>query len=245
HQSAELSRALREAGAEPIECPLIAICDPVKSGPLERAVQELGTYAWVVFTSANGVHRLFGELSRVHKDARQFGNARIAAIGPKTAAALQEYSIRADVVPEEYRGEAVAAAVLAQGPIAGRRVLLARAAVAREILPQTLRAAGAQVDVVAAYRTESLSTQHMYRLRNYLEEGTIDIATFTSSSTVSSMIHALGADVVSLLEPSCVAAIGPITAETARNSGIRVDVVASDYTVEGLVDALRDHYTSA
>ena len=168
----------------------------------------------------------------------------MCAIGPGTAAALARVGVRADVVPEEFRGEAAAAAILAAhgGPIAGARVLLPRAAVARDVLPDTLRKAGAVVDVVPVYRTVPPEPADRERLRALLAAREVDVVTFTSSSTVDNLVGALGDDAARLLEPLVVASIGPITTDTARRHGLRVAVTAAEYTVDGLIAALTRHF---
>jgi uroporphyrinogen III methyltransferase/synthase len=236
--------ALRDAGAEPVSAPAIVVEAPVDASGLERAVTSAGDYAWIVFTSANGVERFFGELHAQGADARRLGGARIAAIGPATAERLRAFGVRADCMPDEYRGEAVAEALIAQhgGPLAGCAVLLPRAAVARDALPERLRAAGARVDVVEAYRTRGPNAEEAAALLRALHE--VDSVTFTSSSTVEQTLLALGDTAATLLSALTVASIGPITTETAQRHALRVDVTAREYTVAGLVDALEQHYAA-
>jgi uroporphyrinogen III methyltransferase/synthase len=223
-QAHELSVLLREAGAEPIEIPSIAIVDPADGGAaLRAAATRLGTYDWVVLTSANGARRLLAEL----RDARAFGAADVAAIGPGTADALAAGGVVADLVP----GRFVAEGLLDVFPDGPGRVLLARAEVARDVLPDGLRARGWDVDVVDAYRTvTSPLTEDQRR-----EAGRADVVTFTASSTVTRWLEAGGP------VPPVVACIGPITAATAREHGLRVDVEADVHTMRGLVDALAAH----
>jgi uroporphyrinogen III methyltransferase / synthase len=237
---------LSEAGAEPVVVPTIVIGPPDDPAPLARAVADLraGQYAWVAFTSANGVERTWGGLVAAGGDARAFGAARLAAIGPATAAALEQHGLRADVQAREYKGEGLAEEMLrAMGPVkdagAGRdRVLVARAAKARQVLPDALKAAGWKVDVVAAYQTRPPDRASLDRLVGELEAGRIDVVTFTSSSTVDNLCDLLGDGAVRLLSRPRVASIGPVTTETARARGLRVDVTASEYTLPGLVYAL-------
>jgi len=242
-QSDEMARLLRDAGADPVELPTVRIAAPRDPGLLANAVAHLHAYTWVVFTSVNGVEATFSALDATQRDARAFGAARIAAIGPATAAALLKRGIRADVVPSEYRGEAVAEAILAASSnLRGAKVLLPRAEVARDVLPDMLRSAGATVDVVPAYRTEPASAEDFGHIRQRLEDGTLEIVTFTSSSTVKQLVDGLGANAQTLLSQVAVAAIGPITADTARELGLTVSVTASAYTAPGLVAALIEHY---
>src|SRR5581483_2350280 len=221
-QASDLSRRLRDLGAFTVELPAIEIGPPADGGvALADAAARVGEYDWVVFTSANAVERFLPLVA----DARRFGAARIAAIGPGTAAALAARSLIADLVPSEF----VAEAVLDVFPGGPGRVLLPRAAVARDVLPDGLRAKRWEVDVVDAYRTQPVTPS-----AEALEAAaTAQAITFTSSSTVTNDL-ASGAPV-----PPLVACIGPVTAGTARAAGLVVDVVADPHTIEGLVEALR------
>lgn len=229
HQSSVLADRLRAAGADAIVVPTIDIVDPLDGGAAMRAaIERLTTYDWVVLTSANGASRFCAALH----DGRDLAGVRIAAIGPGTAEALADHNLVADLVPDRF----IAEALLEQFPspeASGRgRVLLARAAVARDVLPDGLRARGWEVDVVDAYRTVPVAPDEHQRTRI----AAADIVTFTSSSTVENWVAAFGSVV-----PAVVACIGPITADTARASGLRVDVVADEHTIDGLVEALIDH----
>jgi uroporphyrinogen III methyltransferase/synthase len=251
-QAGSTAALLREEGAEPLVVPTIEIHPPGDTGPLARAIADLraGRYAWVAFTSANGVDRTWEALRAAGGDARAFGAARLAAIGPATARALERRGLVADVVAKEFRGEGLAAKMLEglrqSTPAAGQasppqspRVLLARAAQARDALPRALREAGCQVDVVPAYETHPPSPDARSALERELEGGRVDVVTFTSSSTVDNLCDWLGSRASTLLAAARIACIGPVTAETARARGLRVDVLAAEYTVPGLVRALR------
>jgi uroporphyrinogen III methyltransferase/synthase len=228
-QASALSRALREAGAEPIEVPVIQIADPADGGAaLRAAVGELASYDWVVVTSPNGAERLRLALDGAGLDGRAFAGARVAAIGPATATALRAAGVRADLVPERFVAEELLAALT--GTDEPGRVLLARAEVARDVLPEGLRERGWEVDVVDAYRTEPAPISDEQRA--FIAGA--DVVTFTSSSTVDRFIDAVGARSV----PPVVACIGPVTAATARAHGLSVDVEAPVHTVDGLVAAL-------
>lgn len=244
-QAESLAQCLRECGAEAVELPMIRISDPSDPAPLQRAVAQLAEYRWVVFTSQNGVERFFAELQRAGGDSRRLGGARVAAIGPSTAQALAPHGIAADVVPDTYRGEALAEHILAQhaGHMQQLRVLLPRAAVARDVLPEMLTAAGATVDVVEAYRTLGPDPQSAAQLRERLENRELDVVTFTSSSTVTHTMQALGADAARLLAGVTLASIGPITTQTAQDHGLLVNVTATEYTIDGLVLALEQHFS--
>jgi uroporphyrinogen III methyltransferase/synthase len=245
-QAHVLSELLRDEGAEPVEAPTIEIADPSDGGPLARAVASLDSYRWVVFTSKNGVDRFFAALERARRDARALGNAKVAAIGPGTAAALAQNGVRPDHVPSEYRGEAVAEILLAahDRDLSGVRVLLPRAEVAREALPDILRAHGAEVDVVPAYKNVPPTGADAERVRRLVVDREVDVVTFTASSTVSNLCDLVGDDAAAHLAHLAVASIGPITTETAERLGVRVDVTASEYTNAGLVHALADHFAA-
>ncbi|MHB1133998.1 MAG: uroporphyrinogen-III C-methyltransferase [Chloroflexota bacterium] len=240
-QASTLTTLLESKGARVWELPTIAFVRPPDFGPAESALQSLARYDWVVFTSANGVERALEQLMSQRCDARAFGSCRLAAIGPATAAALAQYGLRADYVPTEFVAEAVAAGLRRHG-IAGKRVLLARAAQARPLLAEQLRAAGAEVDDVALYDTVlplSVPAEALALLR----AGEFDALTFTSSSTARHFVALLGeTDLAAMLAKTTVACIGPITAATARELGLRVDVQAQEYTIPGLVRALENHY---
>jgi uroporphyrinogen III methyltransferase/synthase len=240
HSADGLATLLRDAGAEPVRAPVIRIAPPLDGAPLARAAREAATYDWIVFTSANGVAAFFDSLAAQSLDARALGTANVLAIGPATARALAIRGVRADLVPEEFRGEAAAAALIAVGDVKDRLVLLPRAEVARDALPDALRSAGARVDVVTAYRNVPVDEAARASLRALVVEGAIDIVTFTAPSTVRETLAVLGDDGVSLLARVTVASIGPVTTEAAMKAGVRVDVTARDYTSEGLVVALRE-----
>ena len=228
-QASALSRSLRDAGADPIEAPVIEIADPTDGrAGLRTAVARLGTYDWVVVTSPNGAVRLHDALEDAGLDARAFGAARVAAIGPATAAGLAAFGVRADLVPERFVAEALLDTMASTG--SRGRVLLARAEVARDVLPDGLRERGWTVDVVDAYRTVPAAVTDEQRAAI----AAADVITFTSSSTVDCFIDAMGTAAV----PAVVACIGPITAATARAHGLTVDVEAEVHTVDGLVAAL-------
>ena len=245
-QAGKAEALLRDAGAEPVVVPTIVLGPPDDPAPLARAVADLraGAFGWVAFTSANGVDHTWDAIVAAGGDARAFGRARLAVIGPATAAALERPGLPADVQALEFKGEGLADEMLRQmgAPSAAGtpRALVARAAKAREVLPETLRAAGWTVDVVAAYQTRppARSDLDVHALVRDLEGGGIDVVTFTSSSMVDNLCDLLGPDAVRLLARPRIASIGPITTETARARGLRVDVTASEYTLPGLVRAV-------
>jgi uroporphyrinogen III methyltransferase/synthase len=237
-QAGTLSELLSRRGAQPIEVPTIEIRPLEEFAELDGALRRLHGYDWVVFTSVNAVQSVFGRLETLGLDARAFRAARVAAIGPATAASLREHGIIADFVPDSFVSEAVVEGLKGHG-MDGCRVLLPRADLAREALASGLSSLGAAVHEVAAYRTVTPEDAGA-RLREILTEG-IDVATFTSSSTVRNLAQLLDGD-LGLLSGVTIACIGPITAAGARELGLNVDIVASEYTVEGLVDALEAHF---
>ncbi len=209
---------------------MIEVAAPTDGGAaLAGAAAELDRYAWVVVTSPNGARRLLDAVAAGGGDARSFAGARVAAIGAGTAAVLAEGGIVADAVPPKYVAEALLEAI-PWPPPEGGRVLLARAEVARDVLPEGLAERGWAVDVVDAYRTVPTEVTDEQRAA----VAAADVVTFTSSSTVDRFLDALGPDAV----PPVVACIGPVTAATARERGLRVDVEADLHTIGGLVAAL-------
>jgi uroporphyrinogen III methyltransferase/synthase len=241
-QAGAAADLLRERGAEPVVVPTIAFGPPRHPEAVTNAFARVGEYRWVAFTSANGVERSWETLVRSGRDARVFGGARIAAIGPATAQALEARGLRADVVAKEFKGEGLADDMLAamrEEPPA--KVLLLRAERARDALPEALRAAGWGVDIVAVY--ETLAPVGVGdRLREAVVRGRLDAVTFSSKSTVDNLCDVLGLDAAALLAPLRVASIGPITTTAATERGVRVDVTAKTYTLPGLVDALEESY---
>lgn len=233
-QASALSEKLRTLGAEPVEFPTIQIAPPADDyAALDASLGQLSSYQWIVFTSANGVKFFFERLEKAGRDARALGVAKVAAIGPATAEALATQGIRADFVPSEY----VAEKVLEQFPesVAGQRILIPRAAEAREVLPETWRTQGAEVTVVPAYRTLPDATG-AEDIRQQLTEGKIHAVTFASSSTVSNFVEAIGAEnVPATVKLVC---IGPITAQTCREKLREPDAIADTYTLDGLITTL-------
>jgi uroporphyrinogen III methyltransferase/synthase len=225
-QASGLKARLLEAGASVVELPTIVIDDPADGGAaLRRAAADAQSYDWIVLTSANGAARFV----RCLHDARDLGGVQVAAIGPGTADVLAQANIRAELVPSRYVAESLVEEFPAPGPDGGR-VLLARAEVARAVLPDGLRALGWSVDIVDAYRTRTETPS----------DGTLaaaaaaDVITFTSSSTVERFLEIAGPSRV----PRMVACIGPVTAATARRNGLTVDIEAPVHSIDGLVDAV-------
>ena len=234
-QASKLTAKLENLGAEVMETPAIALADPADNyAALDKAIDHVADYHWLIFTSANGVGRFFARLFKAGKDARALGYAKIAAIGSATAEKLKQYGIVADVIPQEYRAEGVIEAMKGKLP-PHAKILLPRAEEAREILPEKLREMGAEVEVAPAYRTVCGDVDSE-ALVSELINGEIDVVTFTSSSTVKNLVNIIGS--VDFLKDVKTACIGPVTADTAKSLGIEPDIVAKEYTIDGLVEAI-------
>jgi uroporphyrinogen III methyltransferase / synthase len=230
-QASGLVELLHELGAGTVELPVIEIGEPADGGvALRAAAGRVADYDWVAFTSANAVSRFFAALGGAGADTRALGGRRVAAIGPGTAEALAAAGVRADLVPDRF----VAESLLAAFPDGPGRVLLPRAAIARDALPAGLADRGWTVDVVEAYRTAVAQPAP----EALAAAATAHAVTFTSSSTVTNYLAVAGEVPV----PPVVACIGPITADTARAAGLTVDVVAAEHTIEGLVQALIEQF---
>ena len=238
NQASTLRSSLEESGAQAIELPTIEIAPLEDYSQLDEAVSGLARFHWVFFASANAVDAVFARLERQHLDARALGSAKIGAIGPATAVALARRGLTADFVPARSESEAVVAE-LSSRDWAGVPVLLPGADIGIDTLAQGLAGLGAGVEPVTAYRTITPKGAAK-QARAALEQG-VDAATFTSSSTVRNLMQMLDGD-RRALESSTIACIGPATAATARGLGLRVDLVAENHNVQGLVDALVAHY---
>jgi uroporphyrinogen III methyltransferase/synthase len=240
-QASDLVNRLTALGANCIESPTIQVVPPDDLRPLDQALDQLARYDWVVFTSVNGVGFFFKRLFERGQDVRALSHLRTATIGPATAARLREYGLTSDIIPASYRAEAVVEA-FEQEQVDGRRVLLPRAAEARPVLPQELTRMGAEVDEITVYHTQPV-VAHTETLLQLLESRQIDLITFTSSSTVTNFIGLLPAERRDqLLQGVAVACIGPITADTAKKFQLPVDIMAQEYTIPGLCDAILGHY---
>jgi uroporphyrinogen III methyltransferase/synthase len=241
-QASDLVRALTGLGAACLECPTIQIAPPDDAGPLDRALADLERFDWIVFTSVNGVSRFFERLFGSGRDVRAMGHLRTAAIGPATAERLKSFGLVSDLVPEHYRAEAVIAAFRGQD-IGGRSILLPRAQEARLVLPEELAAMGAIVRDVAAYKTEPAAGERQALIER-LEARSVDLITFTSSSTVKNFKALLPeARFGELIAGTAAACIGPVTADTARRLGFDVRIEAETYTIPGLCEAILAHYS--
>jgi uroporphyrinogen III methyltransferase/synthase len=240
-QASDLVWRLSDLGAECLEFPTIKVVSADDITPLDDAVQNLSAYDWIIFTSVNGVKFFFDHLFGTDKDIRALNHLHTAAIGPATAEKLLEYGLKSDIIPQSYRAEAVVDAFRKKS-LAGKKILLPRAREARPVLPVELRKMGAEVDEVPAYLTEKVR-ENADQLIDRLEEKTIDLITFTSSSTVRNFKDLLPPDSFKpLIKGITIASIGPITTETAIESGFEVPITAKSYTIPGLCDAIVKHY---
>ena len=239
-QASILSGKLRELGAEVLELPTIRIEPPSDLRAFAELVQDAHVYDWIVFTSANGVDAFFDIFFKLYDDAREIGGVRIAAIGPATAQRIKDNRLHVDLQPEQSVAEAVASAFEKQGSVENLRILLVRAEKARDVLPKKLSALGAIVDEGIAYRTVPETRDITGARRRLLEHGA-DLITFTSSSTVDNFL-ALGLRWPAEMHT---ASIGPITSNTLRDHGLKVDTEARRHDVDGLVQAIRDFFTGS
>jgi uroporphyrinogen III methyltransferase/synthase len=247
-QAPELVDRLSALGAESIEAPMIRMAPPDDPDPLLGAAARPEMFDWIVFTSANAVEAFMTALLDGERDVRALKGPRICVSGTATADRLAAYGIKADLIPREFRADAVVAALLATEPMSGVRVLLPRADIGREVIADQLREAGANVTEVIAYRTvlEDSQREGDPDVYGMLLEGRIDVVTFTSPSAVRNFAKIHGADqVADLLKNTVVATIGPVTADATRQLGIPVTVQPTTYTVPALVDAIAAYYADA
>lgn len=236
-QASDVVAALENLGACCHEFPTIAVTPMDDPAPIQNAAAQIGSYDWVVFTSVNGVRMFWDVLDTQGLDARAFAGTRVAAIGPATAQGLAERGIRADFVPAKYVAEDIVRGLLARG-VAGKRVLIPRAEQAREVLPDELLRAGAQVQVLPVYRTLPV-TAGAEELLSTLDKGEVHYITFTSSSTVNNFFAAIAPEVIQRRrEELRLACIGPVTAKTLEAHGFASDIQPEDYTIPALVQAV-------
>jgi uroporphyrinogen III methyltransferase/synthase len=238
-EASDFAARIRALGGEAIEFPTIETAPPSSYEILDRAIGEIGSFDWVIFTSANGVESFVDRMRTRACDIRELGRAAIAAIGPATADRLRRHALTVAAMPAEYRAEGVIDAIGVER-IAGARILIPRAEIAREILPEMLRHHGArQVVVAPAYRTV-MPAADAGGMRTLIAANAIDLVSFTSSSTVANFAATVRVPAGGLKA----ATIGPITAETARAHGFDVVVAPTEYTVEALIAAIVQYYAS-
>jgi uroporphyrinogen III methyltransferase/synthase len=235
-QAPDLAYPLQQAGAEVLIAPLIRIAQPLDSAPLHNALRKIETFDWLLFSSVNGVQRFVGEMVEAGRNLDTLRSLRIACVGPATAAAAREHGLVVEVVPEQFTGDAIAPAIAAQGELKGRKVLIARARGARMVLPEMLRALGADVVDVETYR--SVADQAGAKiLGEAIAESRVDVVTLTSGSAARCFATA-----VESKDKIVIAVIGPVTASDATKLGLPVAIIADPHTTQGLVAAIVNYY---
>ncbi|MEK6698398.1 MAG: uroporphyrinogen-III C-methyltransferase [Nitrospirota bacterium] len=240
-QASVFVEMLIDRGASPIEFPSIDVVPPTSWAELDSALDVVETYQWVIFTSANAVRFFFERLRSRGTDLRILKGVNICAVGPKTAEALEQHGLKADLIPAEFKAEGVLAA-LGGVQVKGRRFLIPRAKVAREIIPEKLRELGAEVTVATAYENVRPAAD-VERVKKLFTEKKISAVTFTSSSTVHNFVEMLGQkEYKSLLNGVTVACIGPVTARTAEEYGMKIDIMPKEYTIPALVEAMVEFF---
>ena len=240
HQAGSLSASLRSLGASVIEIPFIEIRKPQSYQPLDEALKNIGNYDWLIFTSANGVEAMWERFRKRRLTRRNLKHLQIAAIGPATKKAIVRHGLKVKMVPEEYVAEPVVKGL--RDKVNGKRVVLIRAKVARDVIPEELRSAGAEVDVIEAYETV-VPEKSRARLRALMKNAARrpHIVTFTSSSTAKNFAELLGnskARIAGLLKHVQFASIGPVTSATLRELQMPVAIEAREFTMGGLLRAL-------
>jgi uroporphyrinogen-III synthase len=239
-QSGGLARPLRELGAEVIEIPTIEIKPPKSYKALDSALKRIDDYDWLVLTSVNGVEALFARLKKLRIPPAKLMHLQVAAIGPSTRREIEKQGLKVTVMPQKYIAESVVEAL--QGKTEGKRVLLVRAKIARDVLPNALRKAGARVDVVEAYETHVPSGAKAKLNQLFSNNSALpDVVTFTSSSTATNFFDLLEKEHYHTLREIWLASIGPVTSSTLRNAGFKTNIEAVDYTMEGLALAIAKH----
>jgi uroporphyrinogen-III synthase len=237
-QAGALASELRGQGASVLEVPFIQINPPKSYRALDRALESLGEYDWLVLTSVNGVRALIDRMEKLGVDHLQLRSLKLAAIGPATRAAIEKHGLEVEVMPKEYVAESVVRSLRPR--VKGRRVLLVRAKIARDVIPRELRAAGAKVDVAEAYETVVPESSARRIRAAFRSAGSApDIVTFTSSSTVRNFVALLGREPQRMLKDGVrLVSIGPVTSATMRELGLPVHIEAREYTIPGLVAAI-------
>jgi uroporphyrinogen III methyltransferase/synthase len=241
-QALSLAQRIESLGGEVVEFPTIEIRPPESYGPLDQAIYQIANYDWLIFTSVNGVEQFLNRFEKLGKNIANLAGIEVGAIGPETARRLTAAQIEPTFVPKQYQAEGILEGLISE-TVLGKRILIPRAAKARDILPETLRRWGARVDVVEAYQTV-LPQVDVSALCRLLREGTIDMITFTSSSTATNFSVMLrDQDLPRLLSRAVIACIGPITKKTVEDLGMRPEIVSEEFTIPGLVRAMVDYFS--
>ena len=241
-QAESMIERLRELGAEPVFFPVIETIAPDNWAPLDDALKNISRYDGLIFTSINGVRFFFQRLKQVHQDIRNLKDLQVYTIGPKTAEAVGNLGICVDIIPKDFVAEALIESI-GKEKVNGKRFLIPRAAIAREVLPIKLREMGATIDVAPAYQTVLPKPKSDAFLKR-LQSGDIDVLTFTSSSTVTNFLTLTGKNLLEEIKKTRIACIGPITAKTAEDAGLKVDILPEKYTVTSLLDAIENYFQS-
>jgi len=242
-QAGGLARPLRELGAEVIEIPTIEIKAPASYKPLDSALKRIADYDWLILTSVNGAEAVFARLKKLKMQVSSLAHLKVAAIGPATKKAIEAEGLKVTVTPEKYIAESVVEAL--RGKTEGKRVLLARAKIARDVLPNELKKAGVKLDVVEAYETRVPAAAKGKLQKLFASDSRPDIVTFTSSSTASNFFNLLDKKHCAVLREIWCASIGPVTSNTLAEAGYPPAIEARQYTMEGLVQAIVEHVHKA
>lgn len=228
--------ALEELGAEVIEFSTIKIVPPENWGELDAAIDKIESYNWLIFTSTNGVKFFFKRLFERERDIRDLKGIKICSIGEKTASFIKSYGIKVDLVPEKFNAEGLIESLTDNG-LKGLRFLLPRAEEAREVFPEKVRELGGEIDVATAYRAVKPEV-HGKRLRRFLKEGKISIATFTSAATFNNFMSIMEDDALGLLRGVAIAVIGPVTARAVEKAGLKVSIMPEEATIEAMIKSI-------
>jgi len=228
---------LEELGAEVTVFPTIKVVPPESWQELDTAISRVSDYNWIVFTSATGVRFFFRRFFDLDRDIRDLFGIKICAIGTKTASEVRKYGLRVDLIPESFRAEGLVRAFGGPGALRNLKILLPRAETAREVFPETVRESGGVIETPVAYRAVKPES-HGKRLKRFLREGKITIATFTSEATFTNFCEMMGDEAGGLLRNVIIAAIGPVTAEAIEKTGLKVDIVPGTATVDAMVEAI-------
>lgn len=231
---------LEDLGAEIFEFPTIEIAPPESYKELDESIDKVETYNWIIFTSANGFKYFMQRLLDKNRDLRDLKGIKICAIGTKTAEAIRNYGIKVDLVPEEFNAEGLIKAFSLQPSalsLKGLKILLPRAEVAREVFPQKVRELGGEIDTPAAYRAIK-PEKHGKRLKRFLKEGRISVATFTSAATFNNFVDIIGEDATEILKDVTIGVIGPVTARAIEKAGLKVSIMPKEATIKAMVDEI-------
>ncbi len=237
-QASALAEPLSDLGAQPLLCPTIEIVPPLSYAELDAALAELATFDYLILTSVNAVAAFFSRLHSRGLDMGTLGNLRIVAVGPKTAEAIAAEGVKTDLIPADFRAEGVV--TLLNEQVVGKRLLYPKAALARDLIPTGLTAAGAEVIAPIAY-SSAPPTDAAKKLQRVLTDG-LDLLTFTASSTVQNFVDLLNAEILTLARQVPVASIGPLTSKTAKKFGFNVVIEPQQSTLDALVEAIKDHF---